>query len=102
MTTSLPPTNKLPAELVLLGGDEMDITHIELHPFDGAHQQFLQLYPGGGQRHHLRPGRGMGSANVVPRRFREDPRGHPQASALLAAIDSRIRSPRRVATAVQP
>jgi hypothetical protein len=41
MTTSLPPTSKLPAETILLGGDEMDITHIELHPFDAAHQLFL-------------------------------------------------------------
>lgn len=41
MTTSLLPTSKLPTEPVLLDGDEMDITHIELHPFDAAHQLFL-------------------------------------------------------------
>ena len=54
----------------------------------------------GCRQQHLRPGGELGPAQAPAHHFREDPRGRPAASALLAAADGRIRGPRRVAPAV--
>ena len=71
------------------------------HPRRGQGRDRSPLAGGSGCRQqHLRPGGELGPAQAPAHHFREDPRGRPAASALLAAADGRIRGPRRVAPAV--